>query len=90
MPFSYNELELLYSCVILFDFPMPQATFLLLRAAPESRVEMLGVSEPVRWEQTESALVLHKPDETSHTGDETEIPCDHAFCYTIANRNRRT
>ena len=71
---------------ILFDWPHPHATFPNLKAASGTEVRMLGVSAAIKWEQTDNGLELGLPPATHHTGDETEIPCDHAFVYRITPR----
>ncbi len=69
---------------ILLDWPWPQATFARLHAEPGTRVEMLGVFDTVDWQQTDKGLVLKRPAGSGSEGDETEIPCDHAFCFKIS------
>ena len=71
---------------ILLDWPHTQATFSRLKAGEGTTVRMLGVRAPIRWEQTGDGLVLHRPTGSFHSGDETEIPGDHAFCYEIKPR----
>ena len=71
---------------ILFDWPHPQATFARLRAGEGTTIEMLGVPGEVRWEQSAEGLVVGRPHGGGPEGDETEVPCDHAFCYKITPR----
>ena len=71
---------------ILFDWPERHAIFPNLKAAEGTEVRMLGVRSAIDWEQTDKGLMLHRPSGSSGSGDETEIPCDHAFVYKITPR----
>ena len=60
--------------------------FWKLRVAKDTTIRMLGVGRELSWEQSSDGLWVHMPEGSGHTGFETELPCDHAFCIKITPR----
>ena len=63
---------------ITLGWPGGKLTLKSLRAAPGSRIEMLGVQEPVEWKQDGGALTIAIPDSLA-----ASKPCECAFAFKI-------
>ena len=85
----YEEGSIRYTCskdgqfafAILKQWPGSRLVLKEIRAVPGSPIAMLGVREPLAWQQDERGLAIAIPDNLQ---DEKSRPCEHAWVLKIA------
>ncbi len=75
---------------ILLDWPQRETVLPGLQAAPDTTIHLLGVDEPLSWQQSSGRLQIRMPSwwENGVEKHGPEIPCDHAYSLKITPQPR--